>query len=226
MFKRSLLLILGLFALVILIMPNAMAKFTGQHKFINGSGVDCTTCHPSVHSEITSGAVHTTHGFNTWPCRGCHIPAYGDGDVGGLPSSSPYYNPYGSDTGKFHAAALVECTFCHFNNPECASCHTKTNVTAEFELSTVEAHIPLYKRAKNDSGKDTTDFLMGANEACIACHSYGANVTVYEPAVALKINASLKNSSDCTENTDPNCYTSSSGNSVSWQIVMEFNTTL
>ncbi len=173
-------LMLGILSLVFLVMPNAIAKFANQHVFINGSNVDCTKCHSNEHSELTSSnnQAHTTHGFSSYPCRGCHIPSYADGDVGGLPSTSPYYNPYGGGTGKFHAAALVECTFCHFNNPECTSCHTKANVSAEFENSNIEAHRPLYFRARNASGLDTSDLLAGANEACIACHTHAANVTV------------------------------------------------
>ncbi len=201
--KVSMLLAFGLLALVILIMPSATAKFTLQHRFVNGSGVDCMKCHTNIHSEITSGGAHTTHGFANYPCRGCHIPDYGDGDREGLPSSSPYYNPYGGGTGKFHAAALVECTFCHFNNPQCTSCHTKANVTAEFENSNIEAHRPLYYRARNASGADKADMLSGVNEACISCHTNAANVTIIEPTRYLNITA---NYSECTEGTDPNCY--------------------
>ncbi|WP_456475382.1 hypothetical protein [Candidatus Pyrohabitans sp.] len=221
---RKILLVLGLLAVVILVMPNAMAKFTGQHKFINGSSVQCTTCHGSINTELHSGNAHNWNISDPadGQCRVCHIIKI---------SGSSLENTYPGTTASYHAAALVECTYCHGQENGSATGYGTSNIpganiTSEFEDSTIEAHIPLYKRAKNASGKDTTDFLMGANEACIACHTYGAEVTVYEPAVALKINASLKNSSDCTEGTDPNCYTSSSGNSVSWQIVMEFNTTL
>ncbi|NOZ59323.1 MAG: hypothetical protein GXO66_07105 [Euryarchaeota archaeon] len=201
--RTMLVLTVGLMALILLVMPSATAKFSLQHRFVNGSGVDCTKCHPSIHSEITSNNVHTTHGFKNNPCRGCHIPSYADGDVGGLPASSPYYNPYQGGTGKFHAAALVECTFCHFNNPECTSCHTKANVTAEFENSQVEAHRPLYWRAKNASGVDTGDLLRSSNEACIACHTKAANVTIIQPTQYLNITA---NFSDCRDGVDPNCY--------------------
>ncbi len=211
--KAMLPLTIGLLALVMLVMPSATAKFSLQHRFVNGSGVDCTTCHPSVHSEITSNNVHTTHGFATNPCKGCHIPSYADGDVGGLPSTSPYYNPYQGDTGRFHAAALVECTFCHFNNPECSTCHTKANVTAEFENSLVEAHRPLYWRTKNASGVDTSDQLRSTNEACIACHTQAANVTIIQPVQYLNITA---NFSDCNEGTDPNCYSG-------WNLLMDIS---
>jgi hypothetical protein len=96
----------------------------------------------------------------------------------------------------------VECTFCHFNNPECTSCHTKANITAEFESSNVEAHRPLYYRAKNASGVDTNNMLMGANEACIACHTQATNVTLIEPTRYLKITA---NYSECVQG-EPDCY--------------------
>ncbi len=191
----------GLLSVAALAMPNAAAKFSLQHNFVNGTQVDCTSCHPKVHAEIQKGGVHTTHGFATKPCRGCHIPSYGDGDVGGLPQDSPYYNPSCCGTGKFHAAALVECSFCHFNNPECKSCHTKANVTAEFENSTIEGHRPLYYRGRNASGVDREDMLRGVNEACIACHTRGANVTIVKPGSYLNITATY---SGCTTQAD--CY--------------------
>ncbi len=199
--RLLMILTMGVVSLAALAIPNASAKFSLQHEFVNGSNVDCTSCHPRIHGEILSGGVHTTHGFATRPCRGCHIPSYGDGSPGGLPASSPYYNPYQCCTGKFHAAALVECTFCHFNNPDCTGCHTKANVTAEFENSSIEAHRPLYYRGRNASGADLTDMLSGVNEACIACHTQGANVSLVKPGSYLNITAIY---SGC--GFQPDCY--------------------
>lgn len=195
-----LMLAIGLLAVVFLVMPTAVARFSGQHTFVNGSNVDCSKCHPSVYSEIQSQDVHTTHGFNNYKCRGCHIPDLADGDRD-LPSSSPYYNPYQSGTGKFHAAALVECEFCHLNNPECTGCHATTNVTEEFKNSNIEAHLPLYKRAKNTTGRDTSDYQKDSNEACIACHTHASNVTLVGEYQQLNITA---NYSDCPGGAD--CY--------------------
>lgn len=211
--KVSILHVFGLLALVIFIMPNATAKFALQHRFVNGSDVNCMNCHTSIHSEITSGGVHTAHGFTNYPCRSCYITEYAEADTG-VPSTSSYYNSYGGDTDKFHAAALVECTICHFNNPECTTCHIKANVTAEFENANIEAHHSLYYMARNASGVDKTDMLAGVNEACILCHTNSANVTIIEPTQHLNITA---NYSECTEGVDSNCY-------MGWDISFSIST--
>ncbi len=216
---------IGIIALMALVMPQVAARFTGQHQFINGTSVKCQTCHPTIYSEILASNVHRTHGFGKYPCRGCHIPSYADD--GNFSPSSPYYNPYDGGTGKYHAAALVECTFCHFNNPTCTICHNQANVTQEFEDSKTEAHRALYYRAENASGKDKTDFLKGTNEACIACHTHGANVTVIEPTQYLNITANAD--TNCTgwlpdgsiTGVTPDCY--NDGNGFNWSITMGIN---
>jgi len=210
------LLVFGILAIIFMVMPTAVARFSGQHTFVNGSNVDCSKCHPDVDSEIRSQDVHTGHGFNNYRCRGCHIPDLADSDRG-FSSSSPYYNPYQSGTGKYHAAALVECEFCHLNNPECTNCHATTNVTEEFKNSDTEAHLPLYRRAKNATGKDTSDYLRGSNEACIACHTHAGNITIAGEHQQLNITANLSN--DCASG-DANCY-KAAGTSAWWNISME-----
>jgi len=199
------LLTIGLLALMFLAMPQAMAKFSGQHKFVNGSNVDCTKCHQDVESEFT-GPGNSVHN-GTVDCKDCHIglqvggnrikwsDAYGYTFLGGDPQD--YYKNI-----DFHGAALVECLWCHVNNSLTGT--VKTNVLEEFNNSnSVEAHRPLFWRAENASGVDTLDMLKGANEACIACHTHAANVTIIEPTRYLNITA---NYTECTENVDANCY--------------------
>ncbi len=196
--------VIGTLILLFFVMPNIIAKYSLQHKFISGEDVDCIQCHPTEYSELTSSdaqASHMQHVFfrdpyppidYSRPCKACHIPFYGS--ITFQDPTSPYYktsyyNPYGGGTASYHAAALVECTFCH---ERCSACHRsppKANVTAEFENSTIEAHRPLYFRAKNASGLDTNDILAGANEACIACHTHAVNVTIVQPTKYLNVAA-------------------------------------
>lgn len=180
---------MGILALVFMVMPNVISKFTSQHVFISGADVDCTRCHPTENTEIHEGNVHLNVS-----CIDCHIP-------NNSTTSKPLYNPYGGGTASYHAAALVECLYCHGSQHysrsgglDCYLCHEPgtlkaVNVTAEFENSNIEAHRPLYFRAKNASGLDTSDLLVGANEACIACHTHAANVTVAHPTKYLNVTA-------------------------------------
>ncbi len=216
---RNILLVFGLIAIVFLVMPTAMAKFTGQHEFINGSSVNCTTCHSAIAAELSSGEVH-----QSLSCRDCHIPNTANATL-------PYYNQGSLGTSTYHAAALIECTYCHgiINGTSTAWTGTPipvTNVTQEFVNSQIEAHRPLYYRAENASGIDTTNFLKGANEACIACHTHAANVTIIEPTQYLNITA---NATDCTgwlphttvSGVTADCY--NDGNGFNWSIKIDIN---
>ena len=178
---------MGLLAVVLLVMPNAVAKFTGQHNFIAGANVSCGTCHKTEQSELQSGTAH-----ENMTCQECHIPNLGN-----------LQNPYGSGTASYHAAALVECLLCHgqYNGSTTREGTTipSANVTYEFENSKIEAHKPFYMKAKNDSESDNQ--LMGANEACVACHTHAANVTVSHPTQYLNITAYY---TGCTGGA--NCY--------------------
>ncbi len=216
--RKRLLLVLGLLSLVLLVMPSASAKFTGQHAFIGAQEVQCTKCHPSVGQELQSHKTHnfTVTGITDGACRVCHV----------IRAGGSLNNSYPGGTSPYHAAALIECTYCH---GELAGQPTGygtnpipgANVTAEFENGAdIEAHFPLYNRSKLGG---TTDFLKGANEACIACHTEAANVTVYEPSLALKINASLTNASKCTS---ADCFYSAGGvgnKTFMWEIKIEVN---
>ena len=199
------LLVLGLLALVFLVMPTAMAKFTGQHRFINGSNVDCTRCHQDVADEFSGSPVH----YGTVGCKECHIGLIRSGNRIKWSDAYNYVwinsfftetEPLYANIGPFHGAALVECLWCHVNNTLTGS--NKVNVLMEFNNSDTEAHRPLFWRAMNASGADTADFLRGANEACVACHTHAANVTIIEPTQYLNITA---NFTECAAGT-PDCY--------------------
>jgi hypothetical protein len=196
---RITLLALGLLAITFLVMPQVVAKFTGQHQFVNGSSVNCGKCHPDIVSEYNSDPNQPHRSINL-ACIDCHIGTT-DPFLGRVKWSDVYTltgEEYYKDI-QFHGAALVECLWCHVNNTYITA---GVDVNAEFNNSQVEAHRPLYWRAKNASGVDTADYLRGANEACISCHTHAANVTIIEPTQYLNITA---NYSDCIYGTS-NCY--------------------
>ena len=78
---------------------------------------------------------------------------------------------------KFHAAALVECIACHGKVPS--------------EFTDVEGHKPFLETM------NTTEFMAGANEACIACHTHGGYAELIE-AKNYTVNAAY----NCTDSSD------------------------
>jgi|Deesub1362A_J573_1020465.scaffolds.fasta_scaffold00365_31 hypothetical protein len=154
---RMMVLTLGLMALLTLVMPTAMAKFSGQHQFVNGSEVDCAKCHIDVYDELTANpdAPHANRS-----CKFCHT--WGNESAPGF-----WKDPLGLDL-KFHAAATIAC--------DNEYCHGKAgaNVTAEI-TNTSAAHTPFYESMHNEP------YLQGGNEACVGCHTQvKVNVTISE----------------------------------------------
>jgi|Deesub1362B_J571_1020462.scaffolds.fasta_scaffold00259_3 hypothetical protein len=146
---RRVLLLVGVLALMMLVMPTAMAKFQNQHSFLNGSSVDCTKCHSDVNTELQGSDVSVHKNLD---CKDCHIAL----------------GPQAAGKG-YHAAELVECLYCHDTNAGQNTTWTNrpipsNNVTAEITQTTA-AHKPFYEAMLTE----TT--LQGANEACIGCHT-------------------------------------------------------
>ncbi len=173
--------LIGLIALMVMVMPNAIAKFSGQHEFINGSNVDCVKCHQKEYNEFTSNPDMPHAG--TLDCKDCHIgPNYEIGESWYEASGFEqiFYNP-SQERIVLHAAALVECLWCHGDMQY--TFWGGANVTAEFENNTIEAHRPLYFVSNSSS------MLAGVNEACIACHTHAANVTIANAEKFLNVTA-------------------------------------
>ncbi len=220
---RLTILALGLAVVIVMIMPQAVAKFTGQHQFVNGSSVNCGKCHPDIVSEYNSD-INQPHRSINLACIDCHIGTT-DPFLGRV-KWSEVYTLTGEEYYKgiqFHGAALVECLWCHTNNTYITA---GADINAEFNSSKIEAHRPLYYRTKNASGVDTSDLLQGANEACVSCHTHAANVTIIEPSQHLNITASSTNCTGWypgfTGNSDANCY--NDGYSFNWSISFSINT--
>ncbi len=184
---------IGLIALVLLVMPNAIAKFSGQHEFINGSNVDCGKCHATEHTALSS----KSDAHINMSCMDCHIPNNSS-------AADKYYNPYQSSgttaTASYHAAALVECLYCHGdlagNTTRFGRVIPAANVTEEL-LSDTAAHKPFFLAA------NASDLLAGANEACIACHTPAATNTTVTISATKLLNITA-NYTACTTGT--NCY--------------------
>ncbi len=225
--RKRLILVMGLLSLVLLVMPSASAKFTGQHAFKAGSEVQCTKCHADIASELNTGAGKAHHNWNGTnasivdeECRACHIPNLG----------APYNNVYGGATASYHAAALIECTYCHSdNNGTTVKYVSKTipaaNVTAEL-LGSNAAHTALLKVFEAD--KPGADYLKGANEACLACHSDAGNATIIGEAVSFEIIAKLVNASAGNCTVTNLCYPSTynGSNTFGWKFSLKINGTL
>lgn len=157
----------GLFA-----MPSTLSLFAGQHTFDKaGNTTICAKCHSDVLSEINAGAYHKSlisNSTTTNDCRACHtsstvnstyIPignqsgnATGNYNVGLNIATGNFTTANGSTIsyGAVHAAVTVECKACHY----------AVNFTND-------AHKIFADNAS------TQEWLLGANEACIGCHTKG-----------------------------------------------------
>jgi len=122
------LLLVGCVALAVALVPQAYSLFQSQHAFVSGEEVNCNKCH----TESVSGP------HSTMNCQKCH--------------------PSGKVNGKAHAAAAVQCMWCHATGKGGAP--SVKNITSENE-----AHKTFYENA------ESATFLKGGNEACVSCHT-------------------------------------------------------
>ena len=121
---RGLILVFGLAALVLLVMPQAMAKYTGQHNFLSGGDVCCVACHIQEATEDNSAHPGLS-------CRDCH-------------SDPSFEDPFSGLGLNFHAAVAVRC-----DNKLCHGI-AGSNITAKF-LNPREVHLPFFQAAVEDS---------------------------------------------------------------------------
>ena len=189
--KKIALLSVAIVAIGIFALPSTMSLFAGQHVWydlsLDENDVPCEKCHADVAAEMDSQiGPHTGQtGYGRFECGFCHrislIYTYASGAG------------TGSKPGKeAHAASTIPCMHCHsgepghgdaFTDESCYKCHMSdgewnADVDAGgFGLSEVDdewspvdtgnksAHLKFVLDAMND----TT--MVGANEACIACHT-------------------------------------------------------
>lgn len=150
--SKILLLSVAVIAVGLFAMPSTLSLFAGQHTFINGSSVDCGTCHGDVKQEMSQG-ISTAHSDPVLKkCDGCH----GKGNLSDVPLTRTTKGNANNTLNGAHAATTLECVWCH------------TGVPGEINGS-AEAHQPYYYQSWSNNG---TIKLNGANEACVGCHTH------------------------------------------------------
>jgi|Deesub1362B_J571_1020462.scaffolds.fasta_scaffold01365_1 hypothetical protein len=197
------LIVVTMLALGVLVLPNTVSLFAGQHYWYNlsadGNQVPCQKCHADVFEELNNSAFHTHWGSGTYPnpgvadqydCEACHRSN----------SSITYAKVYGDSYATYtpgkeaHAASVVACMLCHqfdaynadpgVSEQQFAGFYaggfniTDLGKTSPYDYSneTYHGHYEAHNAFVAKALDDTT--LQDSNEACIACHTF----------VAVKIN--------------------------------------
>jgi nitrate/TMAO reductase-like tetraheme cytochrome c subunit len=185
------LLIITLTAIGVLVLPNTVSLFAGQHYWYNLSGegndIPCEKCHADIYEELRLSNFHIHWGDNTTAdrqdCEACHR--------GNLSITyakvGPGYTTY-TPGKQAHAASVVACMLCHQNNSAAATNYagyyaggfniTDLRVTSPYDYSnaTYHGHFEAHNAFVAKAIQNTT--LQDSNEACVACHTH----------VAVKIN--------------------------------------
>jgi len=207
------LLVVTMLALGVLVLPNTVSLFAGQHYWYNLSGtgndVPCQKCHADVFEELGNSAFHIHWAESGWDvnnpdvadqydCEACHRSN----------KSITYASVNGSFTtytpGKqAHAASVVACMLCHQDNASYATSapgyfaggfnvtmfdpnYNAFNYTNATHKGQFEAHNAFIYRAI----QNTT--LQDSNEACIACHTWVPVKINWTHAVSLEFDVGLE----------------------------------
>lgn len=180
--NKKLLLGIAVLAIGIVVLPQTIAMFSGQHNFydtltIGGSGVPCEKCHADILAELQQpGQVNLAHatisgtGTVRDGCESCHgtVAAGKEGLTQG-------------PTGTFHAAIAPACLDCHGGG--------LTSGPGLNAMQIVNGTDEVHKKFVNVSEQQL--FLKGANEACIACHTHIMVNITWQRAVALEFNSTM-----------------------------------
>ncbi|MFO7967509.1 MAG: hypothetical protein R6U44_07920 [Archaeoglobaceae archaeon] len=132
---------IALLAIHILVLPSTVTLFAGQHVWYQKETIPCQKCHADVAEEFKSPMNHHPPGDvqPIWEaCVFCHQvePLY-PGDV--------------NQGEGYHAAALVPCDYCHWEEANA------------FEN---DPHKPFVESAENEN------MMTNGTEACVACHTH------------------------------------------------------
>lgn len=167
----------GMFAL-----PQTLALFSGQHNWYDTKGtnpadptaIPCKKCHGDIQAELDQpGYPNEQH--RSQDCKGCHIITAPS--KRGLTYGGPVDN-------SFHAAAAPMCLDCHDGS---VGGDARSILTGPAEV-----HKPFVSQANST----TNSMLMGANEACIGCHTHVAVNINWTKAYMMSFNVSEYVSTD------------------------------
>lgn len=200
--SNKLLLLIAVTAIGILVIPETISLFSGQHNFYdtmqNGNQVPCEKCHSDVYNELSQpGTVNLVH--KIMGCEQCHITA--------APNSEGNFQRI-----QFHAATTASCIDCHnstllygtFDHSAaipymqsgqigCLTCHQNPqSLPGNFSAVNIftgsaEAHKYFANGAKNSL------LLKDANEACISCHTHIKVNIVWTKVTTLSLDVGINN---------------------------------
>lgn len=197
---RIILLGIAVASMGLVVLPETLALFAGQHNFYDttqtGIQVPCQKCHADIQTELTSSVNKVNAVHNAIGCIGCHvIGAAMEGNIA-------------------HSAGTVECMTCHNGrltsaqahllrdktNLSCMDCHNIRN--GVFATSINASSIYLYTDAHRSMvvGANNSVLLKGANEACVACHTHVAVNITWKKPTTMVFEANVNNGQWSVEN--------------------------
>lgn len=181
MTNKMVLIGIAIAAIGLIALPQTLALFAGQHNWYDvsdpfssqatwltvttwNSGVPCQKCHADVYAELNASSPHRT----SVGCESCHIVALAQNGttVGGA--------------AQIHAAGLPSCLDCHGGQ---AVWLTAAAPNALGIFNNTEAHKAFATQARS------SNLLIDANEACIACHTHVAVDINWQKAYKIGFNA-------------------------------------
>lgn len=178
--NKKILLGIAILAIGLVILPETVALFSGQHNWYNtvsaGNQVPCVKCHSDVFQELSQGANTTVNGLHrkqvgdTTGCDACHITT-----APGLENLTQ------GPGGEFHAAAV----------PACLDCHSGAGGGGLGALEVTNGPEEVHKAFVNQSVDSY--LLKGSNEACVSCHTHvRVNITWTRPTtISFNSNATM-----------------------------------
>ncbi len=204
-YGKAVLITIIVFALGVIVLPNTVSLFAGEHYWYNlsgtGNNVPCVKCHADVYEELKLSAHRNLR------CEDCHRAN----------KSITYASVSGSYTNvtpgkEAHAASCVACMLCHQINASQASRVpgpyaggfnvTLFGVTSPYNYSNstyngiCEAHNSLVAHAIAKA--NNSSLLLDSTEACLSCHAdievkmnfnVSTGMNVYAKDVVLGYNA-------------------------------------
>ena len=240
---KFLLITIILVATGLVVLPNTVSLFAGQHYWYNLSGagndVPCKKCHADIAEEMKAHiGPHTGETGYVFDCELCHRA----GGFNGITFAS-VSGSYTSVTPgvQAHAASVVRCMDCHgaYDNPNhvsyylsigaqtCYECHGNPGVFSKdyviaggFGLTSYPgdtgayaAHLAFVREAINNST------LRGENEACIACHTAVPVKINWTHARVIEFNVTLGNPITTSTGQHNWSVTNWKSNGTAWVIV-------